>query len=560
MEISLLRLERIQKDSTKFLSHHIRILKKLFFEIKNLNLEDTERSNHPHWFDKITITNFLLLNFLGLDFLRDLDEDQLKEWQEVYIKHSNPIKLVIHIMKHYPAIPVSQKMIDYYHKNEETLSRNLGKINWIYYSQLLNSGYIWIRNYHTSDSFPPNSITFDIFDKLSFLHDEENATKETTQQGVVYTPYNIASQIVKRSIDRIIEKRDFSLEFQNNLSKIRILDPSVGTGVFLIAAGNIITEELSKNCKKENLTKLRKNIVTNNLFGLDIDPLGINITKIKLFLWISERDSNIDQEIIGFKNIRVGDTLFGFSPTSKLPYDSNKSDLTENFEDIFLKHLGVFQIHRKKTLHEKIQHINKIKNDIVKLEGFRYFILEGRQEEWNLHNSGLNPAIRKRVHFSKTDSYRNTENYYAIFKQDTLELRQNLPSYIKPYHFKSAFHWVDMQFSIKFDLIIGNPPFIALTDLSMLSRLKLNNFYPEIYNGNSDLASFFIYRMREFISNNGILGFILPKYVMTSVHSTKIREAILNDFGILEIHDFDKSTIFRAYSVKTVFFLLRRRN
>lgn len=560
MEISLLQLEGNQKDSNKFLSHHIRILKKLFIEITDLNLEVEESNYSPLWFEKIIIINFLLINFLGLKFLSEKCEEPFEDWKEVYIKYANPIKLVVHLEKHLIVSPDSQSIITFYQENEEELSRNLERIDWIKYSEFLNDGYIWISNYDLEEISQPNLITFELFDKLAFLNDEKKVTKEIIRRGRVYTPYNLAAEIVNRAINQLLMNNDFFLKFQHDLPQIRILDPSVGTGVFLIATGNVMIEKVSAHHKKINNTRLREHIIKNNLFGIDIDPLGIIITKIKLFLWVVEGGSNINQGDNFFSNFQVGNTLFGINDTSILSF-RNKNDrggLSRKFDEVFSEQIGVYQIHVEKSLEEKIQLINEIKNEIVEQKGFRYFILEATQEEWNLHNSKLNPDIKKKVHFSKLDSYNDSESCYAIFKKGTTELENTLPIYMKPYHFESAFHWTDLQFTNKFDLVIGNPPFIALTDLSILSRLKLNIFYPEIYNGNSDLASFFLFRMLDFIYPNGILGFILPKYIMTSVHSTKIRKVILKNFGILEIHDFDERAIFGTYGVKTIFVLLKR--
>ncbi|MHA2054352.1 MAG: Eco57I restriction-modification methylase domain-containing protein, partial [Candidatus Hodarchaeales archaeon] len=556
----MLRLEKKGKDSNKTLSHHIHILKKLFKEIKNLDLELKGESHHNLWFKRIIIIYFVILNFLGLELVSKRVGVWFENWEEAYTKHSNPLELIIHLDKHYFAIPDLKKMMNVYQVNEKNLTGILEKINWIKYAQSLNQGYNWIKNYALEGSLPPNSITFELFDKLLFFIRDAVVTDGKAKQGIVYTPYNLAMQIVERSIDNWIKSNKNSFNITQGYSKIRILDPSVGTGVFLIAAGNLLTKILVVSEKKGDLLKFRKKIVKDNLFGLDIDPLGIYITKIKLFLWISEEEYSLDQKSNVFSNIRIGDTLFGFNEYTESSFtkEGDLSKLPIEFDEQSVKKVGIFQIQAEKTLKEKIQTLNTIKKEIVNIEGFQFFILEGFQEEWNRLKSNLDNDIRKKVIFSKIDYYSKSNKCYAIFDKEWINLNYQSQNKLKPYHFSSSFHWIDKNFGVKFDLIIGNPPFIALTDLSMLSRIKLQNFYPEVYNGNCDLVNFFIIRNFDFISPNGVIGFLLPKYIMTSIHSKNIRQFILNNFKILEIHDFNDKTIFPSFGVKTIFLLLKR--
>ncbi len=125
--------------------------------------------------------------------------------------------------------------------------------------------------------------------------------EQKKQTGTFYTPYNLAQMITEKAIhrwlQRNLESTDYSIFTTGNLSEsqrskaldylaeIRVLDPSVGDGVFLIAAAESILNQrkLLEDGLSEN--ELKEEIVTNNLFGVDIRDESIWETISNLLDW-----------------------------------------------------------------------------------------------------------------------------------------------------------------------------------------------------------------------------------------------------------------------------------
>ena len=61
-------------------------------------------------------------------------------------------------------------------------------------------------------------------------------------------------------------------------AKIKIVDPACGGGMFLLAAYQFLLDWHENHFGKLTLAKRRK-ILTDNIFGVDIDPLVVEITK-----------------------------------------------------------------------------------------------------------------------------------------------------------------------------------------------------------------------------------------------------------------------------------------
>lgn len=125
--------------------------------------------------------------------------------------------------------------------------------------------------------------------------------------GVFYTPTYIVDYIVKTTLTGPLQDKEPS-----TISKLKILDPACGSGSFLIGAYQYMLDwHLSwyiannpENHSKGNHPKVflskegwklttaeRKRILTNNIFGVDIDRQAVEVTKISLLLKVLEGES-----------------------------------------------------------------------------------------------------------------------------------------------------------------------------------------------------------------------------------------------------------------------------
>jgi len=156
--------------------------------------------------------------------------------------------------------------------------------------------------------------------------------------GVYYTPTYIVDYIVSNTVGKLLEgKRPGP---RGGASKLKILDPACGSGSFLIAAYRYLldwhrdryVEEGPKKHKNriyrvgENEWRLttaeKKRILLNNIYGVDIDPQAIEVTKLSLLLKVleGENEETINKQLKFFReralpdlsdNIKCGNSLIG---------------------------------------------------------------------------------------------------------------------------------------------------------------------------------------------------------------------------------------------------------
>jgi len=157
--------------------------------------------------------------------------------------------------------------------------------------------------------------------------------------GVYYTPTYIVDYIVKNTVGKQLEKKT-----PKKTETLKILDPACGSGSFLIGAYQYLldwhrdwyvekgTEKYAKRKRPvlyqthggewKLTTAEKKRILLNNIFGVDIDPQAVEVTKLSLLLKMLEGESEqtLSRQLKLFheralpdldKNIKCGNSLIG---------------------------------------------------------------------------------------------------------------------------------------------------------------------------------------------------------------------------------------------------------
>ena len=102
---------------------------------------------------------------------------------------------------------------------------------------------------------------------------------------------------------------------------------------------------------------------------------------------------------------------------------------------------------------------------------------------------------------------------------------------------KNAFRW-EKEFPEKFDIVIGNPPYKNVQELSDKTKKHLEENNPEIYNGQNDLHYYFISKGLALLKDDGVLCEIVSRYFFEAFHATLLRSKILKDSLVKKIIDF----------------------
>ncbi|WQW66589.1 class I SAM-dependent DNA methyltransferase [Helicobacter pylori] len=491
-------------------------------------------------------------------------------------------------------------------------------------------------NQNTSESGLINpSVLGLVFEKL-------NGYKE----GSFYTPSFITSYMCKESITPIVldkfnatyqwdcenlkalrEKidRNFSnekaKEYLNTLLTLRICDPAVGSGHFLVSALNemvLIAYELGliaslhryelrlendeiiihytptgeifnyKKPHRENdphhqiqkeLFELKKDIIENCLFGVDINPNSCEITKLRLWIellkysyYIFEKGKNtnnletlpnidinikcanslisrfnLNDDLKKIPNIKqkiqeYKDLVAQYKDPNPL-YPLNKADLINKIQD--LKNTFSLTLKDPKTkaeLEKAIEkHIKKYNffalDDKSLLDGLDYFIpslfgtlkLSPKEEEEAFASYGRIRALRK-----KLDDALSGGEYHNAF-----EWRFEFPEVLDD----------EGDFS-GFDCIIGNPPYIRQEHIKDLKPL-LEKQYQDFYNSTADIYTYFFALALNLLKEKGFNAFITSNKYARAKYGAKLRELLLKKTTLVSYMELNALKVFESATVDT---------
>ena len=200
--------------------------------------------------------------------------------------------------------------------------------------------------------------------RLSPTHQVQIEEKPEVRKagGVYYTPTFIVDYIVRYTLDKLLEGKKPGP--RGSASKIKIVDSSCGSGSFLIVAYQHLldwhrdryVENGPEKHRKELYqapgglwlltTQEKKRILLNSIYGVDIDPQAVEVTKLSLLLKVLEGESNqsLNAQLSLFheralpdldRNIKCGNTLIdsNFYNTPTLPLFDDETQYRINAFD-----------------------------------------------------------------------------------------------------------------------------------------------------------------------------------------------------------------------------------
>ncbi|EAK3587496.1 class I SAM-dependent DNA methyltransferase [Campylobacter coli] len=473
-----------------------------------------------------------------------------------------------------------------------------------------------------------SSVLGNVFEKL-------NGYKE----GSFYTPSFITSYMCKESITKVVLDKfnaQFDLDAKNIselrkslrkedkkaqkelLNSIKICDPAVGSGHFLVSALNVMLsiydelnlfdeefylevqndEILITNRKGEfveykrphsdkdkahliqkELFYTKKDIIENNLFGVDINPNSCEITKLRLWIELLKHSfyqSFEDENYHDLKtlpnidiNIKCGNSLISrFKPNDKFSNNNIKSQVEKykNFVKDYKNPNQTAYRRNKEELRVKIKDIKAVfalelknpsetkelqKNIDEHMNKFGDFMLDNETLFEGLKGLSKEGILFKKE-LSLDEQKKAIESFYKIKAQ-----RAKIDYEMSGEEFENSFEWrfefpeiLDDDGNFQgFDLIIGNPPYIRQEEIKELKPNLAKNY--KVYKGTSDIYTYFYELGFNILKSNGVLSFITSNKYTRAGYGEALREFLLKNVSILDYIDLNGIKVFDSATVDT---------
>ncbi|MBD3359804.1 MAG: N-6 DNA methylase, partial [Candidatus Buchananbacteria bacterium] len=347
-----------------------------------------------------------------------------------------------------------------------------------------------------------------------------NARKEETikqkqkskrkSQGIYYTPAYIVDYIVKNTVGELLK----NCKTVEDIEKIKVLDPACGSGSFLIRAFEEFYNKYLEVSKEGGLLsfEFRKKVLQKNLFGVDLDPKAIEITKLNLM--IKTLEGVTPNELKGKHllpnlnlNIKCGNSLIG---GEKLKEKEQNLNLFDDYKTEIDK---LVKLKEKFYQAEENEEKKKLLDEINKFE--------------TLINGKLNEGLKQ--YFKNLDK-------------------------IKPFNYSVAFCEIFKDGG--FDAVIGNPPYLSI-ERGLIDDI---NFFKDTYETLHkiyDIFGLFIEKGIQLLKNEKFLGFIIPNIILQNDSFELLRKKILENTKIISIDDY-KDGVFSGAVVPTAIIVLQK--
>ncbi|EIX1395884.1 Eco57I restriction-modification methylase domain-containing protein [Campylobacter coli] len=463
-----------------------------------------------------------------------------------------------------------------------------------------------------------SSVLGNVFEKL-------NGYKE----GSFYTPSFITSYMCKESITKVVldkfnaqfdlDAKDIS-ELRRSLRKedkktqkellnsIKICDPAVGSGHFLVSALNVmlsIYDELNlfdeefylevqndeilitgrkgefieykrpKTPKdkahliQQELFHTKKDIIENNLFGVDINPNSCEITKLRLWIELLKHSfyqSFDDETYHDLKtlpnidiNIKCGNSLVSYFETGK------SLNHYPNIKERINKYKRIVKDYKEGFYTDKSYINQEIKNLKISFKNFCF--ADKFKKEMKSFNDKCEKYSKKYGNFLAVDD-ENLKFFVSanltLFDFDEKEAAKEFANLKKEYdsifnlESNHPFEWrfefpeiLDDDGNFKgFDLIIGNPPYIRQEELKELKPHLAKNY--KVYKGTSDIYTYFYELGFNVLKDRGgVLSYITSNKYTRAGYGEALREFLLKNVKVLEYTDLNGIKVFDSATVDT---------
>ncbi|MCG3134079.1 MAG: hypothetical protein HMLKMBBP_01365 [Planctomycetes bacterium] len=348
-------------------------------------------------------------------------------------------------------------------------------------------------------------------------------SEERRRSGSHYTPPALTEPIVRTALEPILSRlrgADGRAPRPDALLELRVLDPAMGSGAFLVEACRQIGDALVESwhahgevpqipADEDEVIHARRRVAQKCLYGVDRNPVAVDLAKVSLWLTTLARDhalTFVDHAL------RHGDSLVGLSrrQVERFHWDESAPVFQQGFATMRVApHLA-----RIRELRGRIRDADdgttdaelralwseaEVETNVVRHFGdlvvSAFFDGEnGREREAKRGALALDVVERR------SDRHR-----------EGLDRRRRADPPLAPFHWELEFPEVFDEKNPGFDAVVGNPPFAGKNTLAHGNLPGYPDWLKTIHeesHGNADLVAQFFRRGFNLLRKDGTFGLI----------------------------------------------------
>lgn len=421
-------------------------------------------------------------------------------------------------------------------------------------------------------------------------HIFENLLEDNKDKGAFYTPKEIVQYMCRQSVIQylktyepdeqyaepieqlinngivlpVLQTKSVASRFMQLLKDVKVCDPAIGSGAFPMGILYVLyhaIHHLQSHAEPHgsfNSTQTKRDIIQNNIFGVDIEQGAVDIARLRFWLALvvdAEEPQplpNLDYKIVCGNSILHRFPLETSIEKVFIEYNKNRLVTDQMSLDKYKEKVYEFtntSDHKKKdefrNTIEKIKNAfrtqlsdwektkrRKLREQIRDLEMPLMFGKRTKEEEENLKR--LNKTL------SQAEKEKNDIENNKIY-EDSFEWRFEFPALLNN----------EGNF-IGFDIIIGNPPFGA--KLSSDEKKIYKEYYSDVHMRTPETYCYFISLAFRLANPNGIVSYIVLNNMFFQNENEKTRSLLLFNHRLIRAINLGDNT-FENADVPTCIFI-----
>ena len=445
-------------------------------------------------------------------------------------------------------------------------------------------------------------------DKGAYYTPKEVVYYMSQQSIIEYLNHNLnyyssdVEEFIKANVvsDYIIKEQS---KIEKLFKEVKVCDPSIGSGAFPMGVLKVIYTALHSlhnainPSKKFDEAKTKKDIIQKSIYGVDLERGAVDIARLRFWLALVV-DEDVPQPLpnLDYKIMQGNSILEKFEDvdlSNLLKEDSNNEIITAHKGQVELVGFGRNQIVFifDSTTKEEFQNLLDLYFDFKVNKSHKYTsknevkkkinaIIEGKlKAKFALDKIKYQDKLAETQSLLKANAINDTDSkgikdkkqraidklnkeielleYKIAHLVDILD-RLNRWEYQekeRPY-FLWHTYFKDVFDKGKFDIIIGNPPYIKeYTNKSAFDGIRDSAFYM----GKMDIWYFFACFCIDMLKDNGgIQCFIAQNNWITSSGAAKLRNKIIKETEILSFIDFGNYKVFQSAGIQTMIYVVKK--
>lgn len=423
-------------------------------------------------------------------------------------------------------------------------------------------------------------------------HIFENLLEDNKDKGAFYTPKEIVQYMCRQSVIQylktyepdeqyaepieqlinngivlpVLQTKSVASRFMQLLKDVKVCDPAIGSGAFPMGILYVLyhaIHHLQSHAEPHgsfNSTQTKRDIIQNNIFGVDIEQGAVDIARLRFWLALvvdAEEPQplpNLDYKIVCGNSILHRFSLDTSIEKVFVEYNMNRPEVDRmtlgKYKEKVYEFTNTSDHKKKDEFRSTIEQIKK---------AFRSQLTDWdknkkRKLREQIRDLEIPLIFGKRTEKEKAD-LKKLKKDLAKAEKEGFDIENN-----KIY--ESSFEWrfefpalLDKEGKFTgFDIIIGNPPYGA--KLSSIEKNIFKEYYSDVHMRTPETYCYFISLAFRLVNPDGIVSYIVPNNMFFQNENEKTRSLLLFSHQLIRAINLGDNT-FENADVPTCIFIAR---